>query len=169
MNHKLIIEGLSRNQKVYKQVLEGIPKEEYVWKDNPRRWCLLEIVCHLYDEECEDFRTRIKHILNTPELQFVPIDPENWVLKREYNKKVYDVMLNRFLEEREESIKWLNSLVNPQWNNTSVHPDLGNMTAHQLLANWLAHDYLHFKQITKLKLDYLKFTSGEDFSYAGGW
>ncbi|MFD2565464.1 DinB family protein [Aquimarina rubra] len=169
MNHKTIIKGLSRNQQVFKQLLKGIPKEEYIWKDKPGRWCLLEIVCHLYDEEREDFRKRTKHVLETPDEQFMPIDPEGWVKDRDYIKQEYDRVLNNFLEERKASLHWLDSLVTPSWNNISVHPDFGEMTAQQFLANWLAHDHLHFKQITNLKLDYLKYASGEDFSYAGGW
>ncbi|WP_299437557.1 DinB family protein [uncultured Aquimarina sp.] len=168
MNHKLIIEGLSRNQQVFEQLFRGISREEYIWKDKPSRWCLLEIICHLYDEEREDFRKRTKHILNAPNQQFEPIDPEGWVLKREYMKQEYDAMLNHFLGERKASINWLHSLVSPKWDTISIHPDFGEMTAQQFLANWLAHDYLHFKQITKLKLDYLEHISKESFSYAGG-
>ncbi|WP_378176824.1 DinB family protein [Aquimarina sp. SS2-1] len=169
MNHKKIIEELSRNEQIFKQLLQGISKEAYSWKDKPGRWCLLEIVCHLYDEEREDFRKRTKHLLETPNQEFIPIDPEGWVKDREYIQQEYDIVLNNFLEERRASLNWLYSLGTSGWNNISVHPDLGKMTAQQFLANWLAHDYLHFKQITNLKLDYLKYTSGEDFSYAGGW
>jgi hypothetical protein len=43
------------------------------------------------------------------------------------------------------------------------------MSAGMLLANWLAHDYLHFRQITKLKYDYIKYRTGEDLAYAGTW
>ncbi|RKN27030.1 DinB family protein [Aquimarina sp. AD1] len=168
MNHQLIIKSLLRNQKVFEELLSGITKEEYLWKDRPNRWCLLEIVCQLYDEEKEDFRKRTKHILDTPDKNFEPIDPEGWVVNRAYIKQDYNVVFNNFIEERKASINWLNSLENTNWNNVSIHPDLGEMTAKQFLSNWLAHDYLHFKQIAKLKLDYIKYLSKEDFSYAEG-
>ncbi|WP_299214299.1 DinB family protein [uncultured Aquimarina sp.] len=168
MKHKTIIEGLQRNKLVFKQLLQGVPKEEYLWKDKPNRWCLLEIVGHLYDEEREDFRKRTKHILDTPDQPFTPIDPEGWVEERRYAKQEYEVVLHRFLEERKASVIWLNSLANPKWENITRHSDLGPMTASQFLANWLAHDYLHFNQITRLKLDYLKYMSKENFSYAEG-
>ncbi|MHA7058109.1 DinB family protein [Aquimarina sp. M1] len=168
MNQKIIIEGLSRNQQVFKQLLEGISIKEYTWKDRTSRWCLLEVVCHLYDEERDDFRKRTRHVLETPDQQFEPIDPEGWVLRREYIKQEYDLVLKGFIQERQASINWLDSLVDPNWNNTSIHPDLGEMTAQRFLANWLAHDYLHCKQIIKLKLDYFKYISQEKFSYAAG-
>ncbi|WP_299261142.1 DinB family protein [uncultured Aquimarina sp.] len=168
MNYKLIIKGLQRNKFVFKQLLQGISEEEYKWKDRPNRWCLLEVVSHLYDEEREDFRKRTKHIFDTPDQQFEPIDPEGWVVERRYIEQDYEKVLHHFLEERQASINWLTSLINPKWENIANHSDLGTMSASQFLANWLAHDYLHFDQITRLKLDYLKYTSKENFSYAEG-
>jgi hypothetical protein len=38
-----------------------------------------------------------------------------------------------------------------------------------IFANWLAHDYLHIRQILRLKYEYLKSISEEDLSYAGEW
>lgn len=37
------------------------------------------------------------------------------------------------------------------------------------LTNWLTHDYLHMRQIIKLKYDYLEQQSGEMIDYAGTW
>ena len=78
-------------------------------------------------------------------------------------------MLERFLNEREESIQWLETLTNPPWDNAHLHPKLGPMSASLFLNNWLAHDYLHIRQITKLKYDRLKAISGENLDYAGNW
>lgn len=48
-------------------------------------------------------------------------------------------------------------------------PLLGDITAEMFLSSWLAHDYLHIKQITKLKYDYFKEVSGGKVAYAGEW
>ncbi len=56
MNTKYIIDELKRNKIVFKDILEGLKKEVYLWKPNPEKWCVLEVVCHLYDEEREIFR-----------------------------------------------------------------------------------------------------------------
>jgi hypothetical protein len=73
------------------------------------------------------------------------------------------------LAEREQSVKWLQSLTNPKWDNVHEHSKFGKMTAKMFLSNWLAHDYLHIRQITKLKYDYLKQLTNEDLDYAGNW
>jgi hypothetical protein len=96
-------------------------------------------------------------------------DPVGWVKDRNYLEKDYEPTLTRFLLEREHSVNWLQSLDSPEWNNTHHHPELGSMTAMQFLSNWLAHDYLHFRQIIKLKFDYLKEITGESLNYAGDW
>lgn len=87
--------------------------------------------------------------------------------EREYIQRNYDVMVNKFLEEREASIAWLNLLKNPNWNNIYQHPHMGALSAKLFLSNWLAHDYLHIRQIINLKYEYLKQHCGEDLRYAG--
>jgi hypothetical protein len=78
-------------------------------------------------------------------------------------------MLKSFLSEREKSIIWLQSLNNVNWDLAFEHSKLGRLTAKHFLTNWLAHDYLHIKQILRLKYDYLKYQSGENLDYAGIW
>ena len=169
MNYDQIITQISANRSVFKSLLEGLSEQEFLWKFNPEKWCLLEIVCHLYDEEREDFRTRVKHVLETPELAPPQFDPVAWVLQRKYMEQDYSKKLNEFLEERDRSVKWLRSLVDPPWINAYEHPKFGKMTAKMFLANWLAHDFMHIRQILNVKFNCLKFDSDETLVYAGEW
>jgi hypothetical protein len=169
MNHDHIIQQLSKNKGIFKEFLNGLSKEEYLWKPSPEKWCLLEIICHLYDEEREDFRQRTKHVLETPEQPLPMFDQIAWVLDRKYIQQDYSVMLAKFLKEREWSVEWLKSLKNSKWSNAYEHPKLGQITAGMFLANWLAHDYLHMRQLIKLKFDYLKQSTNESLTYAGNW
>ena len=169
MKHQKIIQELSRNKDIFNGLLNGLSKEEYLWKWHPDKWCLLEIVCHLFDEEREDFRTRTKLVLQDPKLSLPSFNPtalpqERAYIQQNYNDKVYS-----FLNERDQSIDWLQSLKDPEWNNAYQHPKFGAMSASLFLANWLAHDYLHIRQILTLKYTYLEQLSGESLSYAGGW
>lgn len=157
------------NKEVFGKLLTGIDKEFYLWKPQPEKWCLLEITCHLYDEECRDFRARIRHVIQAPETPFDPIDPVGWVQAHDYLGQEYGQMVNKFLHERSQSLNWLDSLVKPQWDNECRHPQLGPMSAHRLMCNWLAHDYLHIRQINALKYLHLNSECAEDLSYAGKW
>jgi hypothetical protein len=169
MNPAYITDNLSRNRSVFSGLLNGLSKEEYLWKPAPDKWCLLEIVCHLYDEEREDFRARVKHVLETPESPMPPIDPAGWVAERKYMEKDYNGMLKMFLEERERSVSWLRSLVAPPWENAYQHPKVGPVTAELIFVNWHAHDLLHMRQIIGVKHKYLAQQTKESLEYAGNW
>ena len=68
MNPKAIILQLAVNRDVFKPLLSGKTDGEYLWRPEPGKWTLLEIVCHLLDEEREDFRARVKHTLEHPKV-----------------------------------------------------------------------------------------------------
>lgn len=169
MDHASIIRHLALNKHTFLALFSGTDKAQYSWKPNPEKWNLLEVLCHLYDEEREDFRARLKHTLETHSARMPKIDPPGWVIERKYAEQDYEGTLTKFLAERDSSIKWLNSLAKPEWKNIYLHPKAGELSAEMFLANWLAHDYLHFRQITKLKYDYLKAHAGVRFDYAGDW
>ncbi len=169
MNHSDIIHHLKLNGPVFREMFSGIQPGEYTWKQAPEKWSLLEVLCHLYDEEREDFRARLKHTLETPELPLPKLDPQGWVTSRKYADWDYSDTLEKFIAERERSVNWLHTLKGPKWSNTHIHPKFGELSAEMFLANWLAHDYLHFRQITRLRYDYLRAGMTVRFDYAGDW
>lgn len=169
MDYKQIIGQLALNKDIFSAHLKGLSEAEYRWKPSPDKWSLLEVVCHLYDEEREDFRARVNSVIDDPAQPLTPFDPVSWVTERDYAGQNFTQKLEAFLTERERSVQWLNSLENPQWDNAYIHPRFGPMTARMFLANWLAHDFLHFRQITRLKMEYFRENSGENLDYAGNW
>ena len=164
-----VIEQLQKNKLIFKELFKDEGEDLFLWKQSPEKWCLLEILCHLYDEEREDFKFRTKWVLERPHEIPPNFNPVVWVTERNYIGQDYKVMLDKFLKERDKSINWLKSLENPKWDNYYTHPKVGNLPAKHFLDNWLAHDYLHIRQITKLKFDYLNHHSGERLDYAGIW
>lgn len=169
MDHASVIHQLSENLPIFRQLFSGIQEDDLRWKPLPEKWCLLEVLCHLIDEEREDFRARVRHVLFSPDQSMPPIDPQGWVTERKYMSRDFGEMLELFQEERQASIAWLQTLNDPPWKNTYRHPSLGTLSAEFFLANWLAHDYLHFRQITGLRHGLLQMKSGQDLSYAGNW
>jgi DNA phosphorothioation-dependent restriction protein DptG len=170
MLYNQIIEKLESNFSTFNSLLENISEEQAHWKPSSKKWSLLEITNHLYDEEREDFRQQIKNIFEDPKKEWVPIAPAEWVTDREYAKRDMKTSLDKFLEERKNSIEWLKSLDSPNWKTVHVHPKLGEMSAENLLANWLAHDYLHIRQITFMHWSYLAFKAPSiSLDYAGKW
>ena len=169
MKTSFAIEELARNQNVFSVLLNGISQDEYLWRWQEDKWCLLEIICHLYDEERDDFRARTKSVLKDPSKPLPPFDPIACVTERNYIEQEYYITLNKFLMERHDSIEWLESLQQPKWDNAYQHPKVGPVSATFLLNNWLAHDYLHMRQILKLRYLYTQEISGGSLDYAGKW
>lgn len=168
MNPDGIISELEANKAVFRQLLT-VPEAFQKWRPANGSWCLLEIICHLKDEECEDFRARIRLALQPGLGSLVPIHPVKWVTERRYINNSFQDVLDNFLEERGRSINWLRSLEQPDWESDFLHTELGPMTAFSMLANWLAHDYHHIRQVNTLKYFFLKDQAGTDLGYAGNW
>ena len=164
-----IINGLEHNRSVFEDLFSPILEHQKTWKPEPHKWSLLEVLCHLYDEEREDFKTRVRCLLQSPVEPPPLFDPTVWVTERRYIDQNYDDRLSELLNERTASIDWLNSLEDANWLNEYEHPKMGIRTPLFYLSNWLAHDFLHIRQIMKLKLDYLNHVSGTDLNYAGTW
>ena len=169
MNPSEIINQLESDSKVFEVLFSNTPPDKIKWKPSEDKWSMLEIISHLYDEEREDFRARLKKILNE-DSNWDPIDPQGWVKSRNYMEKDYAKTLKDFLDERKKSIEWLKDLKEIDWNVNAVHPKFGEFAAYPMLCNWLAHDYLHLRQILKLKYQMLEagLNAGE-LGYAGEW
>ncbi|MBI3511444.1 MAG: DinB family protein [Bacteroidetes bacterium] len=168
-NHLLIAGKLEENAKIFSVLLSNKTSEEFLWRPAQGKWNLLEIVSHLFDEECDDFRARTKHTLSTPELPLPKTDPQGWVKERNYAANDYAITLKKFLSERKNSVQWLRDLKNPDWGKTHHHPKIGPITAKLFLVNWHAHDLLHMRQIIRTQFELLKQTGGEKLDYAGDW
>jgi hypothetical protein len=44
MTPEKIFEELQRNKIVFQELLNNIPGESILWSQNPKKWCMLEVV-----------------------------------------------------------------------------------------------------------------------------
>ena len=151
------------------QLLTGISPDDARCKPSADSWSMLEVVCHLYDEEREDFRQRLDIILHRPGDACPPIDPAGWVSARRYNERDMPEMLELFLSERRQSLEWLRGLTSPRWE-AEYTTRFGVMKAGDMLSSWVAHDHLHMRQLVELRRQrVLRLTQPYDVRYAGEW
>ncbi len=151
-------------------LVSGIPDGLAGRRPAPDRWSILEIVCHLRDEEREDFRLRIGFTLDRPGEPWPGIDPVGWVSARRYAETDFATALADFQAERRASLDWLANLGTRDWSRAYEHPKLGRMTAGDLLASWACHDLLHLRQLSGVMFA-LTGTEAEPHRtfYAGSW
>lgn len=170
MELDLLIARMERFGGAFPAMIDGIPIADARWKPPSGAWSILEIVCHLADEEAEDFRPRLQAVLRDPTEQWASINPEQAARDRRYNEQDLRSNVQRFVTERRRSIDWLRSLRTPDWSAVHSHPSFGEISAGMLMTSWAAHDSLHLRQIAK-RLFELSERDGAPFSsrYAGEW
>lgn len=169
MRFEILRQELADGAQVISGLLAGITPAEARFKPNPETWSVLEVVCHLYDEEREDFRQRLDIMLNRPADPWPPINPGSWVIERAYNERDYAEMLDNWLAERARSVAWLDGLTVPDWDAEMTAP-FGSLRPGDMLAAWVAHDNLHQRQLVELRrARLLNLVEPYDVQYAGEW
>ena len=169
MQPAILRRELAYGVEIVRQLVAGVSPAEARLKPTPETWSILEVVCHLYDEEREDFRPRLDIALHRPEEKWQKIDPAGWVTTRKYNDRDLAQTLDGLLTERENSLTWLHGLSQPNWDAEYPAP-FGPIKAGDLLASWVAHDNLHTRQLVELRRSRLQ-GLGAPYSvkYAGDW
>ncbi len=166
----VLIDRLARFGHTLPAVVRCFSAADSIWQPDDGSWSVLQIVCHMADEEAEDFRARVFSTLEDPAKAWVPIDPEGVAIERDYQRKDLKTELNRFVEARAQSIELLNGLGDPDWSLAHEHPKLGAMVASDLLAAWCAHDAMHLRQLAKRLCQLAQRDAcGGTIRYAGDW
>ena len=169
MDFEILYNDLSHNADLIRLLVTGITIEDARARPAPETWSILEVICHLFDEEIEDFRRHLDLILFHPADPWPPIDPGGWVLARQYNQRDPGEMLEKFLDERRRSLEWLRRLDSQDWDAWYSNP-FGSMKAGDMLSSWVAHDNLHMRQLAELRRARIeRICTPYDFQYAGEW
>jgi hypothetical protein len=160
---------LRYSTEMIRALLAGVQAEAARFKPRAESWSILEVVCHLYDEEREDFREHLDFILHRQHEKWHSIDTEGWATQRKYNEQDFAEMQAKFFVEREKSFVWLNGLLNPDWDKTYT-TEYRTISAGEMFACWVAHDNLHIRQLVKLRRMRLEnITKPYNLEYAGSW
>ena len=166
MEFSILYQELQHSTEMIRALLAGVTPQAARLKPSLESWSILEVVCHLYDEEREDFREHLDFILHRQQEAWHEIDPER---ENEYNKQNFAEMQERFFVEREKSFAWLKALQNPDWEKTYTTA-YRTISAGEMFACWVAHDNLHIRQLVelrRLRLEHI--TTPYSLDYAGDW
>jgi hypothetical protein len=160
---------LALNRDRVAALARGFSGDQARWKPNEESWSILEVICHLADEEEFDFPVRLQMILEKSEKTWPEIDPEGWVIDRKYNKLDLIENLSRYMDLRNEALNWLDSIEYPDWDIVHEAP-FGEISAGELFVSWVTHDLLHLRQLIELQRFYLvEQAKPYRLDYAGDW
>jgi hypothetical protein len=123
--------------------------DDATWRTRPApaEWALVEIVCHLRDEEAEDFGARVRVVADGG-ASFAPIDPERWAVDRGYLKDDPRAAVMALKQRRRDNLAYLALLDAACLTRVIDQPRLGKMSGLDLMAAWVTHDRLHLTQLT---------------------
>ncbi len=169
MEFNTLYQELVHSTEMIRALLAGVTQAEARVKPNDESWSILEVVCHLYDEEREDFREHLDFILHRQNEEWHRIDPVGWVTERNYNGQDFVEAQEKFFLEREKSLEWLKGLSQANWE-TIYTSQFGSMKAGDMFASWVAHDNLHIRQLIELRRFRIEGTTQPyEIEYAGDW
>jgi uncharacterized damage-inducible protein DinB len=169
MQFNALYRELQNSTEMIRALLFDISQEDAQTRPTSESWSILEVICHLYDEEREDFREHLDFILHRQNEQWHRIDPQGWVTERKYNEQNFVEMQEKFFAERKQSLDWLTEMSNSDWDLTYVS-QYGSVSAGEMFSCWVAHDNLHIRQLVELRRNKIeKITQPYPIEYAGEW
>ena len=97
---------LARLPAILEAMLDGLDPPLWVARPAPAEWSPVEIVCHLRDEEVENFGARVRAILDGAGV-FERIDRARWAVERRYHEADPQAALAALRERRAASLAFL--------------------------------------------------------------
>jgi hypothetical protein len=160
---------LKQNARRLAALVQDVDERQARWRPDPASWSILEVACHLLEEEQKDFRVRLDITLHRPDEKWPAIDPQGWVTAHAYNEQDLEATLAQFRAERQASLTWLAGLQGADWA-ASYDAPWGPIRAGDLLVAWAAHDLLHMRQLVELLWAYQESgVAPYNTRYAGDW
>lgn len=137
---------LARLPATLRALLDGL--DTALWRERPvaDEWSPIEIVCHLRDEEAEDFGARVRVVVTGGD-RFTPIAPERWAVERRYRDAGPVTTLAAFCERRAANLEFLATVPPDRLRTTVIQASTGTLSGLDLLAAWVTHDRLHLAQL----------------------
>ncbi len=164
-----LYQELVDSTEMIRAMLVGIDQEQSQIKPDQKSWSILEVICHLYDEEREDFREHLDFVLHRQNEEYHVIDPQGWITSRKYNEQDFEEMEAKFFAERKASLEWLKTISASDWD-TTYTSEYGSLSAGEMFSCWVAHDNLHIRQFVELRRHRIEMiTRPYPIEYAGDW
>ncbi len=170
MNWDYCLAQLTSNAKAIEQMVAGLDSESAHWKPSDKDWSVVEVMCHLADEEREDFRARFQFLLSGASGDPPPNDSEKKVIEGRFNERGLASSLADYLTERQQSLNWLRGLTNIPFDQKTTWSWGRTISVGDMLVSWVAHDVLHMRQLTERKWGYqMRQFAPYNPDYAGDW
>jgi hypothetical protein len=144
------VHTLAATPAIFESMLKLATAAQFSWRPSAERWSIAEVLAHLVDVEVRNLRCRVRKIAEEDNPTFPSYDQMEESAKGTYSGRDGREQLERFRQERERSLVFLDQLPAAAWERTGRHPEVGEIRLSQVLNLWAFHDLGHTKQIAEL-------------------
>jgi UDP-N-acetylmuramate dehydrogenase len=144
------ISTLQQTMRTLDSLLAGITEVELRWKPSPDRWCIAEVLAHLW--HCEEFcyLPRLEQILRDENPTLANYDERELDGTGVYRNTPPADAIQRLREKRRRALEILNAAPVSSAARAARHAELGAVTLGMMLHQWAFHDLGHIRQIAEL-------------------
>lgn len=144
------LDVLEQTPIILEKLVHLVSDEDLVWKPEPDRWSISEVVAHLADVEVAGFRDRVQQMVERDDAFLAEYDQEAQYAAGKYSSGKTNEHLKKFCHERDRSLSFLRYLPATAALRTGRHELFGTITVGQLMNEWAFHDLGHIRQIAEL-------------------
>jgi hypothetical protein len=144
-----ILLSLDRALTIYPAILAGLNETAAQdWREGPREWSVVEILCHLRDAEANALE-RCRRMVEEEMPRLQSWDPEELAKEKDYRSESFQGAIKAFLTSRRETLTYLKGLTREQWACGAIHSSMGELTILSYMTHMAAHDWDHAAQIIR--------------------
>lgn len=131
-------------------LIRRMPASEWAVRPARGEWSLVEVLCHLRDNEREVNQPRLELMMTEEEPFVAASNTSDWADSRGYIRQDGNAAFKEFLTARLATLETLKSLPEEAWERKARHSVFGPTTLLELVGFMATHDRIHIQQIWKL-------------------
>lgn len=130
--------------------LEGLDATSIGRPEGPRKWSILDVVCHLADVEWVQ-GWRIRRILTEETPALAAMDQDVWAERLRYDDAKLEDALDQLRALRLANLRLVRRLTDGELARTAIHPERGEESVRTVIMLMAGHDGVHLDQIARIR------------------
>ena len=128
----------------------GLTPAQLRQAEAPGKWCILEVVAHLADQELVN-SYRLRAIVAEDEPLIQGYDQDRWAAQLRYRDTDPEELLGELEVLRKRNLRLYRQLSEAELDRAGIHSERGRESARRLRALTAAHDLVHRSQIERIR------------------
>jgi hypothetical protein len=131
------------------KLLHGLDKQKLMYRPDPDKWSIAEILAHLADAEVVA-AWRLRLVLSQNGATIQSFDQNVWADTFNYQQRDARASLDTFRVLRASNLAMLESIPEKLWDNYGTHQERGRETVAHIVSMYAGHDLNHLRQVEAL-------------------